>query len=289
METAIANATATTIKASDLNVAAADLLDAAHSGDSPLRLIANVLGDLAAKSGLDRVVLGIDDARLGRQVFCSQRAPLNEATAPLFGAPRLMTEPTTTIDPASERLLVLAATAALATLQMGTNTPAPIPIPIPIPIQAQAQAQAATTFEALHSGRPRTALVQRLIAAAGAARLHNWGFAFVVARCDAAHNLGAVAVDVACGDECFVLDDHELAFIVPATRAVDIPARLAEFADHNATSSLTFGVAMCPSDSTDPSVLLNLAATRLVTSIEARKEFPGNPSAETQTAVRFAV
>ena len=246
----------------DLQIAAATVLESIRRKDSPLRAIGDALGELAARVGADHAVLGIDDERLGRQVFCSNRAPLDSNTGPIFGPASLVTSPPMAIDPAGERLLIAAAELAFSSLH-----------------------------HRLDGAEPRIGrhLRIRLAAAVAAASQFGWGFAFVLAQCDTAHafNDGTATVpDDA--NETYRLDDRELAFILPATRSADIPTKLGHIAQRRGLPTMTFGVAMCPADGTDANSLLVAAATRLKETLETRTISPDSPTTHTVLTVPSA-
>ena len=254
--------TAPDLDAHDLQIAAAALLESVRRQDSPLRAISDALGDLASKAGANHAVLGINDAKLGRQVFSSNRTPLDANTGPLFGPASLITEPPTTIDPDGERLLIVAAELAFASLHQHLTVTEP---------------------------RVGTHLRVRLDAAAAAASRFGWGFALVLAQCGAPHAFveGAMAYDDD-PSEVYRLDDYELAVILPSITAAEIPSKLGQIAQCRALPTLSFGVAMCPADGSDASTLLAVAATRLQETLEMRAVLPERPSIQSFSTVPSA-
>ncbi len=255
------------LDARELQIAATAVLSSIRNHESPLRAIGDALGDLAARVGAEHVVLGIDDKHLGRQVFTSNRAPLDTHTAPLFGPASLITDPAMTIDAEAAQLLIVAAELAFASLHASPNS---------------AQLDSAETRVGLH-------LRNRLDAATAAACELGWGFALVLAQCDSPHGFSAAA----CApeqDPCetYRLDDHELAFILPSTRATDIPEKLGQIAHRFGLPTMTFGVAMCPADGNDAHTVLAAAATRLKETLETRMFSTENPGMQPTITVPSA-
>ncbi len=234
------------ISSHDVHLAAGDLLDAIRQREPPLRSIANTLADLAARIGVDRAVISIDDPAFGRQVFSSLRSPLDDCITPLFGRACLVTEPPTSIDPDAERVLLLATSFAFATLTEGTS-----------------RAHQSNTAKLRLQLEPE---VSRAVAL-------GWRFALVLARCELPHRVEtATPPNTAPGEELFVLDEAELALIIPAIQPDRVPVRLAQFAQDCSLPTMTFGLAICPADASTVDDLLEVAAVRLAQSLESRQK-----------------
>src|ERR1700694_3841530 len=81
-----------------------DLADAVPA----LRAVGAALAVLADGLGVEKVIVAVDDARLGRQVFCSGRKPLGEQGTGLRGPQGAWTQPPRALDDVATSLLVRA-------------------------------------------------------------------------------------------------------------------------------------------------------------------------------------
>ena len=228
--------------------AAADLLDAVELGEAPLRAISDALTCLATAVGATRAIASVDHATLGRQVFCSHRAPLNDATDALWGDQCLRIEPPGEIEHNAERVLLAATRIALGSL-------------------ALARAEFDRT-------RLTTELRAIVATAASNAARHGWGFTLALVHCDAPHRLGSsVESGIGrAGDTVAVVDSSELAVVLPATQPEAVAATLAQLSQQASLPTFSYGIASCPADATSADELLQIAALRLADTLVLRDQ-----------------
>jgi hypothetical protein len=221
-----------------------DLADAVPA----LRAVGDALRVLADGLGVEKVIVAVDDARLGRQVFCSGRVPLGEAGVGLSGPPGAWTQPPRSLDETDARLLVRAVAAGVVR-STASRRPAPV---------------AAATTPAVRS----TGVGDAVTAAAARAVRHGWGFTLVLAR-------GAVGLHERLGaslraaDSLIAVSDHEVALLLPQTAGDRVPLVLTRLASGSAGPPFSYGLACCPADGTDAAALCQTATERLEEAVRA--------------------
>jgi hypothetical protein len=224
------------VASSALVAASTELLEGLNAAQSPLTIVSNSLATLAATLGVQQVMVAIDDAEYGRQVFCSGRTPLGESGDLLLGPPQIRTDPPRAIDDALGRLVVAAVT---------------------------------TTFERARAGHQAVARPDELIMGLGAATQrsarYGWGFTLVLVRLDDAdsRNRERVEAYLRTGDSLIELGPRDLAILMPAAPGDEVPTILARVGRSGTVSTFCYGLAACPGDASEPGELLALAAARL--------------------------
>jgi len=223
------------------------LLERLNASESPLSIVSESLADLAATLGVEQVLVAIDDAQLGRQVFSSGRRPLGDGGDLLWGPPRVRTEPRQPMDDALARLIVATVTTIFERAHAGTT---------------------AATTDSSHlsrrSARPDELLALLAVATERGAR-YGWGFTLVLIRVDDAHADTARRIEthLRSSDTMIQLGPRDLAVLLPAASDEQVPMILGRIGQGGAVSTFCYGLATCPGDSADPSELLALAAARL--------------------------
>jgi hypothetical protein len=213
-----------------------ELLEGLNAAASPLSIVSTSLATLATTLGVQQVMVAIDDAEYGRQVFCSGRTPLGDSGDLLVGPPQVRTDPPRAIDDALGRLIVAAVS---------------------------------TTFERARTSRQAVARPDDLIVGLGAATQrsarYGWGFTLVLIRMDDADkgNRARVEAHLRAGDTLIDLGPRDLAVIMPAAPGDDVPTILARVGRSGTVSTFCYGLAACPGDASEPGALLALAAARL--------------------------
>lgn len=221
---------------SALVAASTELLEGLNSAGSPLSVVSTSLAGLAATLGVHQVMVAIDDAEYGRQVFCSGRTPLGDRGDLLCGPPQVRTDPPRAIDDTLGRLIVAAV---------------------------------ATTFERARTSRQAVARPDDLIIGLGAATQrsarYGWGFTLVLVRMDDAdaRNRTRVEAYLRAGDTLIELGPRDLAILMPAAPGDEVPTILARVGRSGTVSTFCYGLAACPGDASEPGALLALAAARL--------------------------
>jgi hypothetical protein len=221
---------------SALVAASTELLEGLNSAGSPLSVVSTSLAGLAATLGVHQVMVAIDDAEYGRQVFCSGRTPLGDRGDLLCGPPQVRTDPPRAIDDTLGRLIVAAV---------------------------------ATTFERARTSRQAVARPDDLIIGLGAATQrsarYGWGFTLVLVRMDDAdaRNRTRVEAYLRAGDTLIELGPRDLAVLMPAAPGDEVPTILARVGRSGTVSTFCYGLAACPGDASEPGALLALAAARL--------------------------
>lgn len=215
-----------------------ELLERLNAAQSPLTIVSDSLANLATTLGVEQVMVAIDDAECGRQVFSSGRTLLGDSGDLLWGPPQVRTVPPRDLDDALSRLIVATVT---------------------------------TTFErARTSNSPATvARSDDLIIALGAATQrsarYGWGFTLVLVRLDEAdkRNRPRVEAHMRTGDSLIELGPRDLAILMPAAPGDEVPTILARVGRSGTVSTFCYGLAACPGDANEAGALLALAAARL--------------------------
>ena len=135
-----------------------DLADAVPA----LRAVGDALAVLADGLGVEKVIVAVDDARLGRQVFCSGRVPLGEQGVGLRGPQGAWTRPPLPLDPVATSILI-------RTVGIGVTRSldrAPVSRPRVAPVAET------------------SALADAVATATARAVRHGWGFTLVLVRAD---------------------------------------------------------------------------------------------------------
>ena len=234
--------------ASALASASAQLLESLTGGQAPLTAVSASLEDLATELGVQRVIVAIDDAENGRQVFCSARAPLGELGELLFGPPRACTDPIVPIDDALGRLIVATVGAAFERARGAVMTPN-------------------------DPARPND-LTRELDIAIDRCTRYGWGFTLVMLRFDRA-DVGAareIASHMRVSDTLVQLGPREHAMILPAAGGDEVPGMLARVGRGGAVSTICYGLAVCPGEASDARAILALASSRLQDAETSRTE-----------------
>jgi hypothetical protein len=219
-----------------LVAASADLLERLNSSESPLSVVSTALESLAAKLGVDRAMVAIDDHEIGRQVFTSGRRMLGDNGDLLWGPPAVRTDPPIPIDATLARLIIAAVT---------------------------------TTFERAQAIQNAfigpDALIDAIRAAVDRTSRYGWGFTLVLIRADNAEGspAGTVAAHLRVSDTVMELGPRDLAIVMPDAADTEVPAILARVGQGGAVSTFCYGLATCPGDAVEAEELLNLAVARL--------------------------
>ncbi len=217
-------------------------------GDRPLGAIADALTELAATVDADRVVVAVDDLRLGRQVFTSARAPLGTEPVGLFGGPGIWTDPADRIHPDE---------AELVTAGVGVAVHA---LPHDVPALRPA---------------PGGAGDADLAGAVARARDHGWAFTLTLVRFDDADaspaRIAALQSALRPGDAAARgASAGTVTVLLPAARDDEVAAILAAAVREAGLPRCAFGLARCPADAGEATRLLALARRRLDDAIAAR-------------------
>jgi hypothetical protein len=245
----------------------------------PLGAIGIALRSLADGLGVERVVVAVDDATLGRQVFCSDRRPLGDGGVGLFGPTGMWADPPRAIDTDAARLLDRTIGVALGRADAPTVVSVP---PAPAP-PASAPAVDVEDVEAVEAVEDidvpavrRTASdlaamgVAGTVAAATARALrHGWGFTLVLLR-GGAGLTEALRPRVRAADTLVATSDRELALLLPETAGDVVPDVLGRLAVGGGVPPFSYGLACCPADSRDATVLTRIAAERLADALRAQ-------------------
>jgi hypothetical protein len=217
-----------------------DLADAVPA----LRAVGDALSVLADGLGVERVIVAVDDAQLGRQVFCSGRAPLGDDGVGLMGPPGAWTQPPTPIDDVAAVLLLRAI--AVGVVRSTSRQPVVAPDTKAAPNE----------------------LGSAVAAAAARATRHGWGFTLVLAR--GAEGLAdGLRRQLRAADTLLETSDHELALLLPETAGDRVPQVLARLAVDGGAPPFSYGLACCPADGTDPAELCRTASERLDEALRA--------------------
>jgi hypothetical protein len=213
-----------------------DLADAVPA----LRAVGDALAVLADGLDVEKVIVAIDDARLGRQVFCSGRLPLGEDGVGLCGPPGAWTQPPTRLDDAATLLLLRA-------VGVGVRRSA-----APRRVEPPRQPPVASS----------DGLADAVASAAARSLRYGWGFTLVLLR-GGPGLAAALRARMRAADTLIEVSDHELALLLPETAGDRVPQVLARLAATAPTPPFSYGLACCPADGGDPAELCRTAAARL--------------------------
>jgi len=218
--------------------ASTELLEGLNAAQSPLSLVSDSLATLAATLGVGQVMVAIDDAEYGRQVFCSGRTPLGDSGDLLWGPPQVRTDPPRALDDALSRLIVATVT---TTFERARTSKQPVAV-----------------------ARPDD-LIIGLGAATQRATRYGWAFTLVLMRLDEAdeRNPARVEAHLRSGDTLIELGPRDLALLMPAAPGDEVPTILARVGRSGTVSTFCYGLAACPADAAEAGALLALAAARL--------------------------
>jgi hypothetical protein len=216
-----------------------DLADAVPA----LRAVGDALAALADGLGVEKVIVAVDDAALGRQVFCSGRAPLGDDGVGLRGPPGAWTQPPQHLDDDAARLLVRAVGVGL--------------------VRSTARVPASSLESTGGSAVARSnRLADAVTEASARAVRHGWGFTLVL-LCGGPGLAAGLQRRLRAADRLVDVSDGELALLLPETAGDRVPYVLARLAEAGVTAPFSYGLACCPADGTDPGVLCRTAAERL--------------------------
>ena len=235
--------------ASPLVTASAQLLEGLAGGQRLLSVVSGSLADLATELGVEQVIVAIDDAVYGRQVFCSGRTLLGERGDLLRGPPRAATVPPSPLDDTLSRLIVAAVAAAFERARTSQPSPA----------------------------RPDD-LVADLRAAVDRCVRYGWGFTLVMMRLDRADDQATrqIQAQLRASDTLVEIGPGEYGIVMPNAAGDEMPRILARVGRGGAVSTFCYGLAACPGDATEPGALLALATARLREADESRADQPRN-------------
>ncbi len=218
------------------------------NGDAPLGAIADTLTDLATALDAQRVIVAVDDGRLGRQVFTSARSPLGTVPVGLFGTPGTWTEPADCLDVEQAQLVTATVGVAVASLRQDDDAP----------------------LVAVAYDGPE----QVLGGAVARARDYGWAFTFALVRFDddvrSAARLDDLRAALRPGDVVLSSGRGTIGVVLPATRDDEVAPILSAAVRAAVLPRCAFGIARCPNDGVDVDRLLALAAQRLDAALAAR-------------------
>jgi hypothetical protein len=241
-------------------------------GDRPLGVIADALTELAAALDAARVVVAVDDRRLGRQVFTSARAPLGTEPVGLFGTPGIWTEPPELVERLNrdETDLVRASIGA-AVHALPDDMAGEVADTVPA---VRAAVPPATPTSAGPSAT--------LTGAVARAREHGWAFTVALVGFDDGNHSPERIADLWSGlrpgdiVEVAPAGFGAVTVLLPATRDDEAATILATAIRRGGLPRCAFGLIRCPADADDATRLLALARRRLAEAIAARD--PSTPS-----------
>jgi hypothetical protein len=231
-----------------------DLADAVPA----LRAVGDALAALAGEIGVEKVIVAVDDARLGRQVFCSARAPLGDEGVGLRGPAGAWTQPPVPLDPVATSILVR--TVGVGLIRSIDRRPASrTPATRVAETSAVASAVASATARAVR---------------------HGWGFTLVLVRSDvdaegSARLAAGLKGRLRAADQLVASDGNEVAHVLPQTAGDRVPYVLSRLAAAGDVPPFSYGLACCPADGTDSAVLYRTAAERLATAGRATSAATG--------------
>lgn len=226
-----------------------DLADAVPA----FRAVGDALATLAEGLGVEKVIVAVDDAHLGRQVFCSGRAPLGSEGIGLLGPQGAWTQPPKTLDDVAASVLVRAVGVGVVRSTARVTDRA-----------------LATTGESVPA-RTSPALEDAVATATARAVRHGWGFTLVLVR-GGARLAEVLEGGVRAADLVVARNDHEVALLLPQTAGDLVPHVLARLTAGRDTPPFSYGLACCPADGTDPGAILRIAAERLELATRASNE-----------------
>jgi hypothetical protein len=213
-----------------------DLADAVPA----LKAVGDALAVLADGLGVEKVIVAIDDAQLGRQVFCSGRAPLGEDGIGLCGPPGAWTQPSRPLDDTATLLLLRAVGVGV----VRSGAPRRVE-PAPQPPAAKPDG-----------------LTDTVAVAAARSLRYGWGFTLVLLN-GGPGLADALRVRMRAADTLIEVSDHEVAMLLPETAGDRVPHVLARLAATAPIPPFSYGLACCPADGADPTELCRTAAARL--------------------------
>jgi len=228
-----------------------DLADAVPG----LRAVGNALAALADDLGVEKVIVAVDDAALGRQVFCSGRVPLGDDGVGLGGPAGAWTQPPSDLDGDATRLLVRAVGVGVVRSTSRTSAPR----------------THGPDRTAVGEAVPTSGLADVVTAAAARAVRHGWGFTLVLVRGDAGL-VDALRRRLRAADSLVPVSGNELALLLPETAGDRVPHVLVRLAEASDAPRFSYGLACCPADGRDPAVLCRTAALRLEEALRAAAE-----------------
>lgn len=242
--------------ASALVTASTQLLEEVASGHRPLSSVSGSLADLATELGVEQVMVAIDDAAQGRQVFSSGRSPLGDHGELLIGPPRAVTDPPSRVDEALGRLVVASVAAAFERARAGVATEL---------VGPSTATGTATGTDLVTSRPPENDLLSRLRAAADGSARYGWGFTLVMLALDTGEDRSREQIEshLRASDTLVEIGTREYAIILSAAGGDEVPRLLARVGRDGAISTFCYGLAACPGDESDPEALLALATARL--------------------------
>jgi hypothetical protein len=245
--------------ASALVNASTQLLEEVASGQGALSSVSESLRDLASDLGVRQVMVAIDDAAHGRQVFSSGRTLLGDHGELLTGPPRAVTDPPSRLDDTLARLVVATVAAAFERARAG----------------APSELAPSTAKDAAAApNEPReNDLLARLRAATDRCTRYGWGFTLVMLLLDRAGSRSAWQIEthLRASDTLIEIGTREYAILLPAAGGDEVPQLLARVGRDGAVSTFCYGLAACPGDGSDPEELLALANARLQETKEMRE------------------
>jgi hypothetical protein len=239
--------------------ASTQLLEEVASGQGALSSVSESLQDLASELGVRQVMVAIDDAAHGRQVFSSGRTLLGDHGELLTGPPRAVTDPPSQLDDTLARLVVATVAAAFERARSGT----------PAALTPSTVGDSAAPVP----NEPReNDLLARLRAATDRCTRYGWGFTLVMLALDRADERSAWQIEthLRVSDTLIETGTREYAILFPAAGGDEVPELLARVGRDGAVSTFCYGLAACPGDASDAEELLALATARLHETKEMR-------------------
>jgi hypothetical protein len=216
-----------------------DLADAVH----PLRAVGDALAALADGLGVEKVIIAIDDERLGRQVFCSGRVPLGDDGVGLRGPQGAWTLPPRILDAVATAVLLRA---------VGIGV-----------VRSTARASSASLEVDRVAGDASGDPIADAVATATARALrHGWGFTLVWLR-GGPELADVLRPRMRAADLLVIGTGPEIALLLPQTAGDQVPLVLARLSAAEGAPRFSYGLACCPADGTDPRLLARTAFERL--------------------------
>jgi hypothetical protein len=217
-----------------------DLADAVPA----FRAVGDALAELADGLGVEKVIVAVDDERLGRQVFCSGRVHLGDDGVGLIGPAGAWTQPPHPLDDGAARLLLRA---------------------VAVGVMRSTSRRAAVAVDAMRlepAAQEPVSLGEVVAAATARAIRHGWGFTLVLARGGPGLTEG-LRKGLRAADMLVAVSDHEVALLLPETAGDRVPQVLARLAESGGVPPFSYGLACCPADSIDPTELCRTVTERL--------------------------
>jgi hypothetical protein len=262
---------------SALVTASTQLLEDLAGGRRPLSSVSGSLADLATDLGVEQVMVAIDDAVYGRQVFSSGRSILGDRGDLLAGPPGAFTDPPSRLDDTLGRLIVASVAAAFERARTSPPTNAGTALAPANPTPAETAGD----------------LLSRLRAATDRSTRYGWGFTLVVLLLDRADDRSTrqITAHLRGSDTLVEMGPRQYGILLPAAGGDEVPRLLARVGRDGAISTFCYGLAACPGDGTEPDALLALATSRLRDTKEMRTEEArtnGSNAAESETDAQRA-